>query len=111
MARPLYTIKVSVPSKLLTTILEILEGEGLEVELVQGTPATRKHTRRKRSDTSGVALILDAVTSYEHPVHLDEIKALFKQKGYAESSVFSALGRAIATGKIERNGDLLRWAV
>ena len=91
-----YSIHVVVPTRLVGSVLELINGEGevLHVEPFQAPPSRSKRSRRylggvKDKGVTGRALVLE--TLKDKPASRDELIAAFKAKGFAPSSCSSTL--------------------
>lgn len=107
----MYELHLQVPTKLLTTILELIEGEGILVKMAVLPADEKRKPRKPRHYANGARLkgidgrqlILKTLSS--GPKSLTDVMSAFVTHGFAPSSASSRLSQLRAKGEITRLAD------
>lgn len=103
----MYPVSLKVPARLLGPLLELFEGEGIEVKI--GNPIESDARRPRGPRRRGVHATCDIATKAlaEGPKTSAQIAATMVAAGYSPNSAGSALGKLKARGKVVQAGPAL----
>ena len=90
-----FELKLIVPAKLVGTIVELVEGEGILVEMKPY--ANQRHSPIHRHHEPGITandLMLEYIKAATKPFTVKDVEQVFKAKGYAIGTVSSRLSMA-----------------
>jgi hypothetical protein len=106
MSQSWFRFSVDIPADKLTTVIQVLDGEGRHMDIKQITPAAPpRQTIARKKPKPGEPTPTDIVlTSLPHgaPRTLAEIGAALEANGYAAKTASGTLDRLIKLGQVER---------
>lgn len=103
----MYPVSLKVPARLLGPLLELFEGEGIEVKI--GNPIESDARPPRGPRRRGVHATCDIATKAlaEGPKTSAQIAATMVAAGYSPNSAHPALGKLKARGKVVQTGPAL----
>ena len=101
-----FKMHLEVPSKLVGTIIELLDGEGILVSVEPVVDKPKKVTRyaggKRNKGISAVGLIVECLTKSK-VLNMSQLRAFFTDRGFSENSVHPSLSKLVQDKRVKND--------